>query len=322
MKKIITLMLVLPLLAGCGKNVKVKSPKFADMGSELEVDKFGEEFEKVMDESELAKEDLLPSSLFKSSSASVSKDEWTRGKNSIRTSKSGTKSESTTKIDMRNVIIASEGKSNTFLEAKTADSSSTDESKSKTNATVQEYKGEKYSHLAIVNQLDKTYYSVGAIPEDKDAKWQLDQYARGLMGSYTTTINSIIHYFPYMPEEEQAKYKFYQSDKVFTISYEEKVENEETKNLKDEVVYVTNSSKSIKYQLDLTDGKMSYKLYSKNEKKIEYKMEVESQDDIFAKGDVVTSSGEQATEVSYTHDDSVKASAVDLKGYTALSEFE
>lgn len=322
MKKIIPLMLVLPLLAGCGKNVKVKAPKFADMGSELEVEKFGEEFEKAQADSELSKEDLLPSSLFKSSSASVSKDEWLRGKNSIRTSKSGSKSEATTKIDMRNVVIASEGKSNSFYEAKSADASYSDESKSKTKATVQEHKGEKYSHLAMVNQLDKTYYSVTAIPEDKDAKWQLDQQARGLVSSFASAISSIIQYFPYMPEEQQAKYKFYQSDKVFTMTYEEKVENEETKNLKDEVVYVTNSSASIKYQLDFTDGKMAYRQYNKSEKKIEYKMEVESQDEIYAKGDIVTSSSEQAVEVSYTHDDSVKASAVDLKGYTALSEFE
>lgn len=321
MKKFIPLLLTLPLLAACGNNVKVVKPTFAEKGTEKT---YAEVLEAVMDANEKAainKEELLPSAVLASNYAKLATSEYKRADKAISTSKEGWTTEYKMSIDMDNVFSQTVGEDTHFKEEKSASTKNNEKTVRSSKTGYQELKGAEKTYLISVDEQEKTYSKASEVPEDKTTKEVLDQGTRYFVNSASDEFGSVLGSLYGAPEAVLSKYKFYQNEKVFTIEFEDKIENEEAKDLLDEVVTVTNSKTEKIWQVDLTDGKMAAKTYKHTVTEVKHQKDHSNMyGKAWVKGDVETSDSEEAEVVTYEYSSSLKAKKADISKFTPLFE--
>lgn len=321
MKKFIPLLLTLPLLAACGNNVKVVKPSFAEKGTEKTYAEISEAVNDAYEKAAIQKEELLPSAVLAYNSAKLARSEYKRDDKAISTSKEGSTSEYKMSIDMDNVFSQTVGERTHFKEEKSASTKNNEKTVDSAKTGYQELKGAEKTYLIDVDEQEKTYSKESEVPEDKTTKEVLDQVARNSINSASGEFRSVLISLYGAPEETLSKYKFYQNDKVFTIEFEEKIENEEVKDLADEVITVTNSKTEKIWQVDLTDGKMAAKTYEHIVTEIKHQKDHSSMyGQAWAKGDVETSESEEAKVVTYEYSSSLKAKKADISKFTPLFE--
>lgn len=321
MKKFIPLLLTLPLLAACGNNVKVVKPTFAEKGTEKT---YAEILEAVMDANEKAainKEELLPSAVLTSNYAKLKVDEYKRADKAISTTKEGWTTDYKMSVDMDNVFSQTVGESTNFKEEKSASTKNNEKTVRSSKTDYQELKGAEKTYLINVDEQEKTYSEAAEVPQDKTVKEVLDQAVRYTVNSASSEFSGVIGSLYGAPEATLSKYKFWQNEKVFTIEFEEKIENEEDKDLLGEVVTVTNSKTEKIWQVDLTDGKMAAKTYKHTVSEIKHQKDHSNMSgQVWVKGDVETSDSEEAEVVTYEYSSSIKAKKADISKFTPLFE--
>ena len=130
MKKlnILPLLLVAPLLTGCGGSVK--APKFADKGEEVAGDKFAADLLEVSSQAAFAKEDAIGSLVMKSINANSNEEKLTRENKAIQTTIEYSEDSSEMKYDATNKLVKGSAKGSskgtqTGINAKGSGSSST-----------------------------------------------------------------------------------------------------------------------------------------------------------------------------------------------------
>ena len=321
MKKIIPLLLTLPLLAACGNNVKVVKPSFAEKGTEKTYAEILEAVSKASEEAAINKEELLPSAVLASNYAKLNVSEYKRADKAISTSKEGWTTEYKMSIDMDNVFSQTVGESTYFKEEKSASTKNNEKTVYTEKTGYQELKGAEKTYLINVDEQEKTYNKASEVPEDKTTKEILDQAVRYSVNSASGEFQSVIMSLYGAPEATLSKYKFWQNEKVFTIEFEDKIENDEVKDLAGDVVTVTNRTTEKIWQVDLTDGKMSAKTYKHIVTEVKHQKEHSNMyAQVWAKGDVETSDSEEAEVVTYEYSSSIKAKKADISKFTPLFE--
>ena len=321
MKKFIPLLLTLPLLAACGNNVKVVKPTFAEKGTEKTYAEVLEAVSDANDKAAINKEELLPSAVLASNYAKLATSEYKRADKAISTSKEGWTTEYKMSIDMDNVFSQTVGESTHFKEEKSASTKNNEKTVYSSKTGYQELKGAEKTYLISVDEQEKTYSKAAEVPEDKTTKETLDQAARYSINSASGEFSGVLMSLYGAPEAVLSKYKFWQNEKVFTIEFEDKVENEEAKDLLDEVVTVTNSKTEKIWQVDLTDGKMAAKTYKHTVTEVKHQKDHSNMyGQAWVKGDVEASDSEEAEVVTYEYSSSLKAKKADISKFTPLFE--
>ena len=314
--KLLPLFLAAPLLMSCG-NGKVTKPEFADRGAEKTRTEFVEAVFDVSDKSAIAKEELLPSAVTKSTRAFKSVDEVLRENKVVDSTVWKENSEESRQIDMENVFTAYESKESTSYEVKDANTKTVSKQAVNKKQGFYEVKGSEKTYLVKADHNEKTYSLESTVLENKTSKEALDSKVRSILnemaGSFTGIVENLAN--PFMPDEVFEGYKLYQNEKVFTIEYEKKIENDEYK-VDDKVISVQNKETTKVWQVDMTDGKMAVKYYSHVTDKVEYKAAYNGH----ALGDITTSEEEEAKVSTYEYSSSIKAKKADISGYVALFE--
>lgn len=339
MKKIrlLPLLLAAPLLVSCGSKVKVKELKFADKGGELEYSEF---FTKLMEASEasaMSKEDPLPSASFSDVILKSDTSKTVRGKEELKSSYTGSESKMERKFDASSHVAYSKGSYKASSESKDAEKTATSKQQSKAEAYVQEGKKGEKSYLVDADAIRKQYSAIGELSEELPVAKAFDAYTKTLVSASSSgEISRVLASYAHEDEEGKKDFKFYNADKVFTVEYKHEVKEEKVYDMTEAeaeaagkqrtLLYEENSVSSFTVQLDLTDGKSSYKKYGKSTSERAYKAEYiklsfGGAPEYFKAGDVVSSEQLESEEVSYTYDSKVSLKAIDLGKYSPAGEF-
>lgn len=322
--KIIPVLAVSMLLTACQTGVKVSKPKFAAEGNEVKL----ADYEKALDEafkaSEWAKEDLkVGSKELKSSMSSqqvivkklndkeIYKDD----------EKSVTQSQMQGDADNNVIVTKSTMQGERKVSSKEGKQSQTSSEKSQSTLQVGKVKvgDEEVEGIIQTNDITKQYVLEDAFDETttKD-NWYTQQFA-SLVSTLTYVFQMYALPSPLSSEEELAKYKFYQNDKIFTTKYVDEKDPSETKATVEgkEVVVAKSTEKTERtIQLDLTDGKMALRLAIEGNETMEYLENYSSFSEV--KGTVVTEETKNYMEMTL-NDKKVSLKAVDLAKYEYIN---
>ena len=314
MKKlnILPLLLVAPLLTGCGGSVK--APKFADKGEEVAGDKFAADFLEKSSQAAFAKEDAIGSLVMKSKSANSQEEKLVREKKAIKTTTEYSESSSEMKYDATNKLVQglSKGSSKgtqTDINAKASGSSSTS-----VHVYIQEYTKGENKYVVMAEKESNMLQAVSPVTELSPVDKIFDGYIKEGIGEQGAYVVAAVAAYAAADEEEQKNYKFYEKDKVFTVEYKQVVENKEHKNSDDQVDYVVSSTTSYTAQLDLTDGAWRQKYYKEVSTKTEYKLDGTYSGEYQFAGDVFEEKTLKSEDVKADYKD-IKLKAADLSGY-------
>lgn len=314
-------MFLAPLLMSCG-NVKVEQPVFADKGSQKSIADFLDGYTEVIEKSALKKEEeMLPSAIVKYKMASKSTNERSRYNKVLYSKKASSSSEREIQIDMENVFASDVRKGSSSVEEKDANKKHSEKTSLSQKKSLQEKKGMKKTYLVEADINAKTFRKVREVEENKTTKQALDMKVRsesGLIGEISSSFLNQLSWF-YRPhtEEELGKYKVYQNDKVFTIEFEEKIE-EKSFRVNDVQKTETNSTKTEIWQIDLTDGNMLCKHYKHFVTTVEYTDEYEEH----AENEIVTTEEEMSEVASYEYTSSIKAKKDNIEGFIPVFNVE
>jgi hypothetical protein len=314
MKKLnfLPLLLVAPLLVGCGNGVK--APKFANKGEEVSTDKFGDDLEAAATEAAFAKADPLGSLVYSSKQGSQSETKFIREKKTISTLKSTYTLSTESKYDSANLLFQEDTKTTSKASMSDAHGKGTESGKTSTHIDMQEFtKGEK----KYVVMAEKEYKEIGTsyeVTELSPAKQIFDSHVKNILSSQASHIMAAMANYATSDEEEKKNYKFYENGKIFTIEYNKVVENLEHKNGDDAVDYVESSTTKYTAQIDLTDGAWKQKYYYELSSKVEYKIAGEYEDEYRLVGDIKETKKSMAEDVKADSKD-VTLKAADLSGY-------
>ena len=310
--KLLLLVLVTPLLTGCGN--KVKAPKFAKEGEAVAGDKFTEDMSKALASSAFAQDAALPSAVMEVKEQNLYVQEVLRGGKSF--TKSTTSGEEAVKLqyDANNSIVRMDNNSNAKYQSK-SNHGKTDEKES--SKQTRSYEGAQVSganYLVMIDSDAKEYSPVALIEGETTVAKAEDLLMKAMMASVVGEYVLTQGQWAGMSEEEQAKYKLFENGNVYTCTYESKVENEEIKDAEDKVLRIESSKTLSKAQIDFTAGKLAIKAYSEVETSITYKQSIGS----YAVDDVATTKRVTAFDATY-NDKDVKLKATDLSKYVAIN---
>lgn len=309
--KFLPLLLIAPLLAGCGKSVK--APKFADLGSELEFAKFTEALEKANEESALMKEDKLPSLTFSSEEKILSSSKVTRHDVVTQETSRYYVDKEVYKTDTANSLMEWDVKETEDYATK--DSGRVQKEKTRENYVrlFQEASIEDKKYCVKVNEKFKEYSKFTALEDEYKMADLIDDYIKTEILNEGSQLEYMMYMYAFASEEDQKDFKFYQNGKVFTLVYEHKDENKETKDSEDKVLYVVNSHALSKIQVDVTDGNLKFTSYSESSSTTEYKKELQGH----LAGEVYVEEG-KSSKVSTAVYKENKLKAVDLASFVEI----
>lgn len=333
--KLIPVLAVSMLLAACQAGVKVSKPKFAAEGSAMKLEDFAAEFAKTAEGYGPA----LKDSEFYQEKPSIGSKEM-KGVESGSTvttvtldgkerSKSESKSayEVATQSDATNKVIAGKMKETTEKKEKSLYGSSSSSSTEKQETTYQEgkakYKGEEnVEGVLMLNDVEKEYRLIspfvenGAITPDT---W----YSSLLCMEASQIVQGFLHNLPTTTDEKElAKYSYFKNDKIYTIKYSSNDEPEETKVTIDEketVVRTRQTKVEAIYQLDVTEGKWSYKSSVETTLTVEDLADYSDYYQDYRKG-LKTVTEAKAYSEAHLNDKKVSLKAKDLAKYTDVGQ--
>lgn len=306
--KFLPLLLVAPLLIGCNN---VKSPKFADNGEEVAGDKFMADLAEKSLATAYNKEDALPSLAVKSKRSSKEYSARTRKDAGFKASYERNYSTTTSmKYDAANVLMDGKVSSKTKRKEVSNYGKEIGNEKESRNMFYQEFaKGDK-KYLVMGTKEEKKLQAISQVTEENPASKVMDMFVKTAVASQGSDLNNLLNAYAGSTEEEQKNYKFYENGNIFTVEYKYSVENEESKDGEDKVIYVTNASYYKKAQVDLTDGKWKALFWNESSVKQEYKQDY----GIYFEGDVYESKDLTSEETIAEYKDA-KLKAQDVSGY-------
>jgi hypothetical protein len=310
--KLLLLVLVAPLLTGCGKSVK--APKFAKEGESVSGEKFVEDFVKAYESCAFAKEDALGSLEIESSMAMSQEGKVTRGKTVIEEGGYYISSTGKAQYDAAKSIYSSVAKMTTEQSSKSVAGKSTIKDVEKQDESYEPAQVSGANYVVLVDNVAKEYEPAALLEGDATAaKWVDAKVKSDASKVVSMMAMAIEEYAVETDEEEKAKYKFFESGNIFTLTYSDKVENKEIKDGEDKVIRVENGSTEYKFQLDFTAGKLAYKYWMSSSEKVEYKAASSE----YGVGDISESSIKYSGDTKLNNKD-LKLKAASLDKYTKL----
>ena len=309
--KLLLLVLVTPLLTGCGSSVK--APKFAKEGNEVAGDKFVADFANALASCAFAKTDALGSAEAKVKTSYSTESDWKRDGKKFSSGSDVMALDGQFKYDAANAIFdqAMTSKAKVTSQSKHGKSETTETAKGEGSIEAAQVNGANY--LVNVNKTAKEYSPLLLLEGDVTAAKALDAYMKNMMYAAIQEMYITEAQWAATSDEEKAHYKFFENGNVFTWTYERKVENEETKDADDQVTRVYNRVYNVKHQLDFTAGKLVYLFYSEDSETFDYKKAQGS----YAAGDVRTEVDKRSEELHY-NDKDVKLKAAKLDKFAAI----
>lgn len=261
MKKILKLLpfaVLLPTLVGCSAN-KIKKTEFQDVGEEITLEEFNKNYEEVKAENEFVKEDKLVSMIKNSYSAHSDNYENLRSGKLISKSEEKRINNSEEKYDVDHLISKSTTVENSSKNAKDSYGKSSSSSSSKKVSGVQQTISGEHVYFASIDHIRKEYGPYQVLDDDHKAEDVFDNWIK------FAGVNAMLQFIGYEyggeDEEIQKRYTYYQNGNIFTIQYdfEEEVENKSTVGEEELLDSILTIKDHRKYQLDLTNGKFSFK---------------------------------------------------------------
>lgn len=317
--KLLLLVLVAPLLTGCGKS-SVKAPKFAKEGDKVEFDKFVEDLQKAGESSAIAKTDTpLKSAVIKVSGEDLETSELERGGKSNSKSSEYTKSSGEYQYDATNAILREKSTVEVTETLKSGKTKMTVKQTTKRDNSSESAQVSGSNYVVDVDLAAKEYYPETLISGDVTAAKVLDEKVRyfGNMLMYSFYMSLPTGEWDYYTDEEKAHWAFYENGNIFTFTYEDSVDKEEVKNTADEVIYLDSVKTSQKMQVDFTAGKMSFVSYYSYESLTEFKLATYFGGVNYGAGDVLKAGLTSAGSYTWTEKD-VSLKATDFSKLTAL----
>ena len=278
-KKILTLLVFMPLLVGCGN--KVSKPKFSKFSNEVKTyEKFEEEIQKALKKTSLFKTAKVGSLVFTGDHAYKDVFEAKREKKVVKTQTEYDSSKGVIKYDAANLIYNQNMEQKSESEYIDKGGAETSSSKETTNSQIQ-VKDSK--NLAMVFP-DKKEYRVESLGGQKAADYFDNQVKFMFAISYYGNMEQILGMYE---EETKSLFKFYKDGDIFTVVYSREKEDssDETYNFEEKYEYTV--------QVEIKEGKWSSKAYSLFESTKTYKVNYYT----MAKGDVQTEKEEEASTV-------------------------
>ena len=317
--KVLPLLLVAPLLTSCGGKV---TPKFAKEGDKVEASKWSDDMNAIKENYFLNTSEGYhkPSFVEDYKSATEETEKIVRGKESLFEKKSY--SEATTKYqyDAANSVLASESKSSGKVSGKSIDGEKYSEKSSrKSHFSRQKYAADGKEYCITADKEEKEFSMYFELSETMSITDALEYYMGwNCAGGY---LNLAFGYVAYSiaSEEEQKCFSFYENadTKAFTIAYEKKTENVETKS-GDDVIYTTTTVKIWKYQIVIGDNnKLDTYAYEEDSVEETIKKDVERHDRLLKSGDVYSKVTKKAYSSKGKAKD-VKLQAMDVSDFKKL----
>ena len=313
--KILPLVLALPLLVGCGKNVK--APKFADYGSKLSADDFETEITKVLADSSLSKEAALPSMIMKKEYKLhlTQKEVFNKKKTFVYDRYDENKAEA--KYDANNATMSA---STIDKGTDKSDDALTDFDQTIKYKNTYYYQGAKVEdkeYLVSVDSKHKQYSPEGVIGEGETVASVLDAYVKDTI--YNGLLDNISYYagqYANASDEEKKFFSFYQNGNIFTLVYEYHSGNHEFK-IGDDVIAMTEENNKIVVQSTFADGDFKSIFYLESTEHIDYKSDYYSGGRYHPKGSVYDKDDRSYTVMTAKNKD-VKVKAADLSKYAKV----
>jgi len=314
--KLLSILLAAPLLASCGIS-KLKEPKFADLGKELNFTKFSEALEKagVPDELEFQVEKKLSSGILKHETNSYDGYELSRQDKVKESFKEKIDSKDEWKLDAKNVLLEHNASSSGASKGEEAGTKSSSSNSEKFKVSYQEETVNKKKFVVSIDHNSKEYC--------RYSKSELIKADLSLDGKMKEEVNDCGVYFiekvydaeaASLDDEEIKHYKFYQNGKVFTIVYENKGEDKSNELYNDSYNYLE------KTQIDVTKGKFKAVTWIDSEnvrtfKKSGSAMDYFGESRLYFKGEVVKEFA-QVRDVASFEAKEITLKKVDLKSFT------
>ena len=272
MKKILKLLpfaVLLPTMVGCSAN-KIKKTEFQDVGEEITLKEFNENFEEVKAENEFVKEDKLVSMIKNSYSAHADNYENLRSGKLISKSEEKRINNSEEKYDVDHLISKSTTVENSSKNAKDSYGKSSSSSSSKKVSGVQQTINGEHVYFASIDHIRKEYGPYQLLDDDHKAEDVFDNWIK--YAGVNAMIDFIAHEYIGEDEEIQKRYTYYQNGNIFTIAYdfEDEIENKSMVGEDELLDNIETIKDHRKYQLDLTNGKFSYKQSEEYSSNIKY----------------------------------------------------
>jgi hypothetical protein len=321
--KVLPLLLVAPLLTSCGNNVK--APKFVKEGDKLEDSKWNDDMNEAVKGSfyvDTAEDYKLPSFVDEEKGSSSTEETIKREKSVLYEKKSYSESTSKLEYDADALMNKVVSKSKTSQSEKDSNGiKAVSKSSSKNTTTRQKYSEEGKDYCISIDGEEKEFSKYLTLTESIDMEYALKNSM--LFSVAPSYVNLGFSYLAYslLAEDspEKAYYSFFENagKKAFTLSYEKKEENVETKNASDEVIYTTTTVDTYKYQVVF--GQDSLEAYGYSEKTITetYVKETSAHSRTLAAGDVYTKVQKSASS-SKAKVKKVGLKAVDISDYKKL----
>ena len=261
MKKVLPLVLVLPLLVSCGQK-DVKAPKFAKEGDKVEYTAWSDAQNDAFKANVFfpdAADALLPSFTGSLKGESLNKTEYKREKKVIRSESSYRISKEEYKSDTDNGLLRTKEDRRITQETKNPNGSSKSVSKNKYEHAYQKGTYEDKEYLMDIRVPYKTYVLDGQVTEANSYASLLDNEARNIVTMDIMLPVIVVAMYSLASDEEKQNYAFYQKDNLFTAEYKKEEKGVETKDAEDKVKWTTDSLLTWKIQLDATN-KETFKL--------------------------------------------------------------
>jgi len=311
--KFLSLLVLAPLMTGCGNNVK--APEFAAYGKKISYDAFSAALLKFKSETVLYKDakSKIGSFEYKILSQSLSTEEKTRGKEKLIDNSTFTETKGNGGYCKENLVMKGETSSKTVESTKNKDGSSSSEASSTGSSFIQPAKIGKKSYAVVVDTKAKTYIPQSVIDKDHKDADVMDGIAKDVvksLDSLSTGFIFVYEMYKFMGEDLSV-FSFHQNNKIFTCEMKETAEDE-TK-VDDKVMYKTKSEFKWTIQIDTTEGKWSTKSYQESVETEEVKNNYNSR----VAGDKKVEKSISSYEASATLK-AFNAKAVDVSKYQAL----
>ena len=247
-KKLVTLLLTLPLLAGCG--TKVSKPAFKKAGEKVTFEKFVEELANARKENIFFNGEALPSMeaslVSKGSEEIVSK----RGKHTLSSEKTASTIKMSSKLDVKNGNASRTQSSKSSKTTKTDITTNVSSDETSSTLVTQKFVKDEKEHAISVNEKAK-YYIVSygnQVSETNTYVSMLEKEALTPFATAKAVESLIVATYPQMSDEEKAEFAFYQNKKVFTVEFTHEEKNEEDKSSEKKVTtFQIDLSKNEKY---------------------------------------------------------------------------
>lgn len=254
--KVLPLLLVAPLLTSCGGKV---TPKFVKEGDKMEDSKWNEDMNAASKENFYAKSEEgyhKPSFVDDEKSATQEDETIVRGKQTLQESHKYSESKTKFQYDAANAILTSESKSSSKASGKdNAGAKFSSKGSSKSHYSRQKYSADGKDYLITADKEEKEFSKYMDLSESVTITDALETYM--MLNVNPTYVNLAFGYLAYSiaSEEEKQYYSLYENadKKAFTVAYEKKTENVETK-VGDDVIYLTTTVKIWKYQIVIGDA--------------------------------------------------------------------